>query len=83
ALNVYLQDSLYKKKFKVSNPNLELLKQFSALGVKLVACGQAMHFFEFEKKDFVPDVRVALSAKVVLSTYQLKGFVLYQVTNED
>ncbi|PWT76336.1 MAG: hypothetical protein C5B59_06880 [Bacteroidetes bacterium] len=83
ALNVFLQDSIYKRKFKVRNPNLDILGQFANLNVKLIACGQAMQFFEFDKKDFIPEVRTALSAKVVLSTYQLKGFVLYQIREEN
>lgn len=83
ALNAYLQDSIYRKKFQINNPNLDILRQFSNLGVKLIACGQAMQFFNFDKKDFIPEVRTSLSARVVLSTYELKGYALYQVRNED
>jgi intracellular sulfur oxidation DsrE/DsrF family protein len=79
ALNVFLSNEAYRKKFKTDNPNLDLLKQFNALGIKLIACGQAMYFFNFPKEDMISEVKTALSAKVVLSTYQAKGFVLFPI----
>lgn len=82
ALNVYLKNEAYQKKFGTPNPNIDLLKQFLALGVKFIACGQAMAFFDFKKEDMIPEVRVSLSAKVVVSTYQLKGYVLYDISEE-
>ncbi len=83
ALNVLLNNDAYQKKFKTDNPNLELLKQLSSLGIKFIACGQAMAFFNFDKKDMIPEVKVALSAKTALSTYQLKHYVLYDIHNEN
>jgi len=82
ALNVYLANEFYKKKFKVDNPNLDLFKQFTALKAKLMACGQAERYFGFVQEELIPEVRTALTAQVVLSTYQLKGYVLYNVSNE-
>jgi intracellular sulfur oxidation DsrE/DsrF family protein len=82
ALNVFLSNDAYQKKFKTNNPNLDILKQFSALGIKLIACGQAMAFFNFEKKDMIPEVKTSLSAKVVLSTYQMKGYALYEIKDD-
>jgi len=83
ALNAVLNDEAYRKKFKTDNPNLALLKQFDSLGIKLIVCGQAMAFFGFKKEELIPEVRTAISAKVALSTYQLKGYVLYEMKDEN
>jgi len=82
ALNVFLNKEAYQKKFRTDNPNLDILKQFSALGIKLIACGQALAFYNFDKKDMIPEIKTSLSAKVTLSTYQLKGYVLYNIKDD-
>lgn len=82
ALNVFLTNEAYQKKFKTDNPNLDILKQFSSLGIKMMACGQAMAYYNYDRKDMIPEVRTALSAKVILSSYQLKGYVLYRIEDE-
>ena len=83
ALNAVLNNEAYRKKFKTDNPNLALLKQFDSLGIKLVVCGQAMAFLGFKREELIPEVRTAISAKVALSTYQLKGYVLYEMKDEN
>jgi intracellular sulfur oxidation DsrE/DsrF family protein len=82
ALNVLLNNEAYRKKFHTDNPNLGLLRQFTQLGIKLITCGQAMAYFNFDRKDMIPEIKTALSAQVVLSNYQLKGFVLYKITDD-
>lgn len=77
VLNALLTNEKYKKKFHTDNPNLDIIKQFQDNNVKIIACGQAMHFVDIPKEDLLPVVKIALSAKVVLSTYLLKGFVLF------
>jgi intracellular sulfur oxidation DsrE/DsrF family protein len=82
ALNVYLKNEFYQKKFKTDNPNLDILKQFTDLKVKLLACGQAELFTNIPAEDLITEVRTAYSANVVLSTYQLKGYVLYNIDDK-
>ncbi|HTS45679.1 MAG TPA: DsrE family protein [Puia sp.] len=82
ALNALLNNEAYREKFNTDNPNLHLLQQFEKLGVKLITCGQAMVFLNFDRKDIIPYAKTALTAQVVLSNYQLKGFVLYKITDE-
>jgi hypothetical protein len=48
-----------------------------------VVCGQAMAFLGFKREELIPEVRTAISAKVALSTYQLKGYVLYEMKDEN
>ncbi len=82
ALNVYLKNEVYQKKFKTDNPNLDILKQFIHIKTRLMACGQAELFTNIPAQDLIPEVRTAFSANVVLSTYQLKGYVLYNIVDE-
>ncbi|MBS1575593.1 MAG: DsrE family protein [Bacteroidetes bacterium] len=77
ALNALLTNEKYKKKFHTDNPNLDIIKQFQDNNIKIIACGQAMHFVDISKEDLLPVVKVALSAKIVLSTYLSKGFILF------
>jgi len=82
ALNAFLNDEHYRKKFKTANPNLDILEQFRALGTKFIACGQAQTFLGIPREDMIPDIATALTAQVVLSNYQLKGYVLYHEDEE-
>jgi intracellular sulfur oxidation DsrE/DsrF family protein len=76
-LNAFLTNEKYRQKFHTDNPNLDIIKQLEKDNVKIIACGQAMHFVNIPKEDLLPLVKVAISAKVVLSTYISKGYVLY------
>jgi len=82
AMNVYLKNDVYLKKFKTNNPNLDILRQFTDLKTHLIACGQSEVFRNISPDDFIPVVKTALSANVALSTYQLKGYVLYEIEDE-
>jgi intracellular sulfur oxidation DsrE/DsrF family protein len=79
ALNAFLTNEKYKKKYDVENPNLPLLKELDSFKVKFINCGQAMHYQGLEKEDFLPGVKVALTAQTVLSSYQAKNYVLYNL----
>ncbi|HEY2349070.1 MAG TPA: hypothetical protein VGH64_08650 [Puia sp.] len=82
AMNTYLKNEAFHKKFQTDNPNLDILKQFTDLHASLMACGQAEIFFRIPAEDMIPEVKTAFSAQVVLSTYQLKGYVLYNIEEE-
>jgi hypothetical protein len=82
AMNAYLKNDVCLKKFKTNNPNLDILRQFTDLKTHLIACGQSEIFRNISPDDFIPVVKTALSAKVALSTYQLKGYVLYEIEDE-
>jgi len=81
ALFSLLDDAHYQKKFKINNPNYKLVKELQAAGVKFTACGQAMKFLEIEKETLLPGIQLAYSAKTVISTYSLKGFILTDVND--
>ncbi|MEN9685649.1 MAG: hypothetical protein RLZZ28_1435 [Bacteroidota bacterium] len=76
-------DDAYQKRFHVNNPNRALIKELQDAGVKFIACGQAMGFLEIEKASLLPGVKKALTAQTILSSYQMKGFALFDVNSED
>ena len=80
ALNALLSNEKYKRKYGIDNPNLPLLKELLDFGARIVVCGQAMTFFNLEMQDLVPGIKQALTAQTVLSSYQLKGYVLYNIS---
>lgn len=76
ALHALKNNEYFKKKYKIDNPNIKLIGELENLGAKFIACGQAMSFLEIQKEAFLPSIKVSLTAKTVLTGYQLKGFVL-------
>jgi len=79
VLDVLTKSEFYKEKHHTDNPNLELLKKLEELGAKFIACGQAMQFFDVPAEHLLPEIKISLTAQTVLSSYQLKGYVLYKV----
>jgi len=76
ALNAITNNVYYKEHFKVDNPNIKVVNELIKIGATFIACGQAMNFFDVKKEALLPDVKVSLTAQTVLSSYQLKGYVL-------
>lgn len=76
ATPVVLNNQRYRERFGTDNPNLDLIRQLSAAGVKVTVCDQAVagHRYPF---DWVDDhVIHALSNLTTLSTLQQQGYVL-------
>jgi intracellular sulfur oxidation DsrE/DsrF family protein len=80
ALFAFLNNEKYKRKYGIDNPNITMIKDLQNFGAKIIVCGQAMTFLRLEMEDLVPGIKEALSAQTVLSTYELKGYKLYDVT---
>jgi intracellular sulfur oxidation DsrE/DsrF family protein len=80
ALNAFCTSTRYKEKFKADNPNLKLIADLKNIGAHFIACGHAMAFKKFTKEEMLPDVKISLTAQTVLSGYQLKGYVLYNLS---
>lgn len=71
-----LNNETFRKKFKVDNPNLPLIKELSDAGVKFFVCGQNLIRGKLTETDIAPEITVATSALTTLTTYQLKGYAL-------
>jgi intracellular sulfur oxidation DsrE/DsrF family protein len=83
ALDAISNNAAYQKKYKLDNPNIKTINELEKkVGAKFIACGQAMAFFKMAKEDLLPDIKISLTAQTVLSHYQLKGYVLYQISEE-
>lgn len=80
ALYCFLTNEKYKKKYRVDNPNIPLIKELQNYGVKMLVCGQAMTFLNLELEDLVPGIKQVLTAQTVISSYQLKGYVYYDMS---
>ena len=76
AINAILDETHYKEKFGVSNPNLKVLAELKKAGVKLFVCGQNLLAENIDPKIISPDVMVASDALIVLMTYQNNGYAL-------
>lgn len=79
ALHALKNNEAYQKKYKLDNPNIRLINDLKKIGAKFIACGQAMEFFEVKKEEFLPDIKISLTAQTVLTQYQLRGYVWHPV----
>lgn len=82
ALYALLNAKAFKKQFKYDNPNITIIKELEDSGAKFIACGQAMQFLEIKNEELLPEVKIAVAAKVAVSTYQLKGYSLFEIDDE-
>jgi intracellular sulfur oxidation DsrE/DsrF family protein len=77
ALKALTNNAYFKEKYKIDNPNIQLINDLSAMGAKFIACGQAMFFQDIKKEALLPVVKVSLTAQTALSAYGLKGYYKY------
>jgi intracellular sulfur oxidation DsrE/DsrF family protein len=82
GLEMVKTNAAYQKRHKIDNPNLKLVADLEKLGAKFIACGQAMAFFDVHKEDLLPEVKITVSAQVVLSNYRSQGYSLYRIEPE-
>ena len=82
AMFAILNEPAFKKEFKSENPNLTIIKELESAGARFIACGQAMQFLEIKNDELLPSVKVAIAAKVALSTYQQKGYTQFEIDEE-
>uniref|UniRef100_UPI0032172E02 DsrE family protein n=1 Tax=uncultured Draconibacterium sp. TaxID=1573823 RepID=UPI0032172E02 len=71
-----LTNEAYKKRYGVDNPNTEHIKALAEKGVHMYICGQSANYYEYEKSELMPEIKLALSAMTVLTVYQAEGYSL-------
>jgi intracellular sulfur oxidation DsrE/DsrF family protein len=76
ATPIVLNNAGYQKKYKVDNPNLELIKQLKEAGVEIFICGQSLVARKYPFEDVNPDVSIALSMLTVVTEHAMKGYSL-------
>jgi intracellular sulfur oxidation DsrE/DsrF family protein len=73
-----MNNEAYRKRYGVDNPNLKILAQLKAAGVKINGCAQAMMKNHIEPGDMNPDVTMIFSRFTTVSTYQMKGYAYFK-----
>lgn len=76
ATYAVFNDELYKKYFKVENPNRQLIKELTDAGVEFYVCGQTMIKRNTKEEELMPGTKIASSGLTAISTYQLKGYTM-------
>ena len=61
----------------IKNPNLPLIIALKEAGVKLTICGQSLIGREIDLEEVNENVEVATSMLTTVTTYQLKGYTLF------
>ena len=69
-----LTNEAYKKRHGVNNPNLPYIEALSKKGVDMFICGQSANYEKIRKEEILSEVKLALSAMTVLTTYQMEGY---------
>ncbi len=77
ATPIVLADGSYKTRYKVSNPNLDLIKKLNAVGVQLLVDGQSLIAHQIEGGEISSNVDVTLSAATTIVIYQQHKYMLY------
>jgi hypothetical protein len=73
---VILKNDIYRKKFKVDNPNIELIKELKKAGAKIYVCGQWVSEADYQHGWINPEIDITLSALVAVPTFELQGYAL-------
>jgi len=74
ATPVVLKNEIFKDKFKTDNPNEKIIMALREAGVRLYVCGQTLIEDGFKDEWVNERIAIAVSASVVVPTYQLKGY---------
>lgn len=76
AVKNVLHHDAYRGRYKMDNPNLELVGRLHDAGVRFYVCGQSLTFGGVDKSELVDQVQVALSAMTMLTVLQNDGYAL-------
>ncbi|WP_318308618.1 DsrE family protein [Flagellimonas crocea] len=69
-----LSDKAHKDRYKVGNPNRELVELLLDAGVEVIMCGQSSKTRGLPKEDLIPRVKIALSAMTANIQLQNQGY---------
>lgn len=72
-------NAVYRKHFKVDNPNLAILHALKQSGVELLVCSQAMAEMGLQDSDVGPDITISLSALSDFVVYGQRGYSYMQL----
>ena len=78
ATYAVLDNSAYKRKFGVDNPNIDLIRELKVSGVQLTVCGQSLIARKIEPITVLDEIEIATSMLTTVATCQMKGFAVFQ-----
>jgi intracellular sulfur oxidation DsrE/DsrF family protein len=79
AASAILRNEAYRRRFKLDNPNLDLLRELHDSGVDLMVCAQLLAEDDVPDGDIVPDVTITLSALTDFAGYEARGYSYLQL----
>ncbi|WP_190808850.1 DsrE family protein [Flagellimonas sp. S3867] len=71
-----IQNEAYQKRYGVSNPNYNLVKDLMDAGVEVILCGQSSRSRNFPKNELIPGAKISLSAMTALIQLQNEDYQL-------
>ncbi|MBD3615280.1 MAG: DsrE family protein [Gracilimonas sp.] len=74
ATDIVINNEAYQKRYKLNNPNLELIDTLNEAGVEIYVCGQSLLAREYGFDEINPQVTKGLSMLTVFTTYMNKGY---------
>ena|SRR5688572_21227757 len=78
AIPVTMQNEAYRKRYGIDNPNIKILEQLKAAGIKLNGCAQSTLKYGIDPNDVNPDFTIIFSRFTTVSSYQLKGYAYFK-----
>lgn len=79
AVPAVLDNAAYRKQFHVDNPNLKVIRELEAAGVRVAVCGQAVAGSGDDYSWIDPSVKVALSGLSTIVILQHEGYALMEL----
>lgn len=77
-VGITMNNEAYRKRYGVDNPNIKIIEDMQAAGVKFYVCGQSMEKFKVSPESINPNVAIALSRFTEVSTLQMKGYAYFK-----
>ena len=71
-----MDNTSYKEKYGVNNPNIPLMEELTAAGAEIYMCGQSIYARGYDRDKLAEPVQVALSAMTVFLSLRQKGYQL-------
>ena len=78
GIPVAMKNEAYRKRYGIDNPNLKILEQLKAAGVRINGCSQAMMKNSISPDQMNPDITMIFSRFTTVSTYQMKGYAYFK-----
>ena len=73
-----MSNGSFRKRYGIDNPNIKILEQLKAAGVKINGCAQSMLKNSIEPAELNANITPIFSRFTTVATYQLKGYAYFK-----